>query len=104
MAQAMQKTVSCVLIALIALISAHLWLQDGAIQEQKRLKANLEDIEYKNEIARRRNEVLQHEVTALRNGDADAIEGAARHELGMMHSNEIFVSFAGEKKDAKDLP
>lgn len=81
------------LFALLAIVQAQLWLGQGSLPHVNALRQELEQQKLANEEARRKMEQLSAEVTDLKQG-LSMVEERARHELGMVKTNEIFVQVA----------
>jgi cell division protein FtsB len=95
------KSLTIILIVLIALMQYPLWIGKGSwfrvwnlnhqIDAQKKINAD-------NQI---RNNVLNAEVTDLKQGFS-AIEERARNELGMIKQDEIFFQVTNHEKEKKE--
>jgi cell division protein FtsB len=95
------KSLTIIFIVLIALIQYPLWIGKGSwfrvwnlnhqIDAQKKINAD-------NQI---RNNVLNAEVTDLKQGFS-AIEERARSELGMIKQDEIFFQVTNHEKEKKE--
>ena len=96
------KSLTIIFIVLIALIQYPLWIGKGSwfrvwnlihqIDAQKKINAD-------NQI---RNNVLNAEVTDLKQGFS-AIEERARNELGMIKQDEIFFQVTNHEKETEQL-
>jgi len=96
------KSLTIIFIVLIALIQYPLWIGKGSwfrvwnlnhqIDVQKKINAD-------NQI---RNNVLDAEVTDLKQGFS-AIEEGARSELGMIKQDEIFFQVTNHEKETEQL-
>lgn len=87
------RLVPLVLIALLAIIQAQLWLGKGGVPSVAELERELQQQKAANEEARLQIEQLNAEVNDLKEG-LNMVEERARHELGMVKPNEIFVQIA----------
>jgi len=87
------RLVPIVLFALLAIVQAQLWLGPGSLPHVSELRQELAQQKQANEEARRRMEQLRAEVNDLKEG-LNMVEERARHELGMVKTNEIFVQIA----------
>jgi cell division protein FtsB len=87
------RLVPMVLIALLAIIQAQLWLGKGGVPTVAELECELKQQNVANEEAHRKIDQLNAEVNDLKEG-LNMVEERARHELGMVKSNEIFVQIA----------
>jgi cell division protein FtsB len=84
------RLVPIVLFALLAIVQAQLWFGPGGPPHVSELRQELAQQKLANEEARRRMEQLSAEVNDLKEG-LNMVEERARHELGMVKANEIFV-------------
>ena len=87
------RLVPIVLIALLAIVNAQLWFGRGSLPNVAKLERDLQAQKASNEEARRTNEQLNAEVNDLKEG-LNMVEERARHELGMVKPNEIYVQIA----------
>jgi cell division protein FtsB len=87
------RLVPIVLFALLAIVQAQLWFGPGSLPHVRELRQELAQQKQANEEARRRMEQLSAEVNDLKEG-LNMVEERARHELGMVKANEIFVQIA----------
>ena len=87
------RIVPIVLIALLAIVQAQLWFGRGGMPNVAELERELQQQKVANETARRQIEQLSAEVNDLKEG-LNMVEERARHELGMVKPNEIFVQIA----------
>jgi cell division protein FtsB len=87
------RLVPIVLFALLAMVQAQLWFGPGSLPHVSELRQELAQQKQANEEARRRMEQLSAEVSDLKEG-LNMVEERARHELGMVKANEIFVQIA----------
>ena len=84
------RTVALLLLVLLGIIHAQLWLGRGSVPQVNALRQDVARQTQANEQAKLRNEQLAHEVRDLQEG-LDMVEEQARHELGMVKPNEVFV-------------
>ena len=87
------RLVPIVLFALLAIVQAQLWFGPGGLPHVSELRQELAQQKQANEEARRRMDQLSAEVNDLKEG-LNMVEERARHELGMVKANEIFVQIA----------
>lgn len=87
------RLVPIVLVALLAIIQAQLWLGKGGIPSVAELERALQEQKAGNEEAHRKIDQLSAEVNDLKEG-LNMVEERARHELGMVKPNEIYVQIA----------
>ena len=83
------KTLSVVLMALIALIQYPLWLGKGSWFRVWEVDQQIKSQREKNTKLQTRNNILDAEVRDLKQG-LDAIEERARSEMGMIKQDEVF--------------
>ena len=84
------RGVAVLLLVLLGILHAQLWWGRGSVPEVNALRQDLAAQQAANEAARQRNQQLASEVNDLKEG-LDMVEELARHELGMVKPNEIFV-------------
>ena len=87
------RTVPSVLVALLVILQGQLWLGRGGVPTVAELERELQQQKATNEEARRKIEQLSAEVNDLKEG-LNMVEERARHELGMVKPNEIYVQIA----------
>lgn len=87
------RLVPALLITLLVIVQAQLWFGRGSLRNVAELERQLQQEKQANEEARRVNEQLSAEVNDLKEG-LNMVEERARHELGMVKPNEIFVQIA----------
>jgi cell division protein FtsB len=95
------KVFGAILVALIVLIQYPLWVGKGGWLTAWRLEDKLEKEKAKNKRLEARNSALAAEVRDLKQG-TEAIEERARHELGMLRSDEIFFQYVPGKKSGSE--
>jgi cell division protein FtsB len=95
------KVLGAILVALIVLIQYPLWVGKGGWLTAWRLEDKLEKEKAKNKRLEARNSALAAEVRDLKQG-TEAIEERARHELGMLRSDEIFFQYVPGKKSGSE--
>ena len=91
------RYVSIALIALLALVHAELWFGKGGAPRMMDLAAKLADQQAQNTTARARNAQTDAEVRDLKEG-LEMVEERARHELGMLKPDEIYVQVARARR------
>jgi len=84
------RAVALLLAVLLLGVQAQLWLGRGGVPQVRELRERLQVQEAANEQSRQRNAELASEVRDLQDG-LEMVEEVARHELGMVRPNEIFV-------------
>ena len=78
-----------ILLILLVVLQYRLWIAEGSIAEQQRLKAQVEEFMRVNETLRARNAVLEREVLELQSGNA-GVEQRAREDLNLVREGETF--------------
>ena len=81
---------TAILVALLALMQYPLWLGEGGWLAVRQGSHKLDTQKTLNQRLFERNEILQAEVSDLKQG-REAIEERARSELGMIAPDEIFI-------------
>lgn len=94
------RLVRLVLVVVLVLIQVPLWFGEGGWLKVRERERKLVEQRKTNADLRARNAALEAEVRDLRDGTA-AIEERARHELGMIKSDEIFVQVLDPKAKAE---
>jgi cell division protein FtsB len=79
-----------VLIALLLILQGQIWLGKGGVPTVIELEKKIKEQNELNVKAKRLNGQLSSEVNDLKEG-LNTVEERARHELGMVKANEIFV-------------
>jgi cell division protein FtsB len=77
----------------LVILQGQLWLGRGGVPTVAELERELAQQKATNEEARRKIEQLSAEVNDLKEG-LNMVEERARHELGMVKPNEIYVQIA----------
>ena len=78
------------LIALLLMLQGQIWLGKGSVLTVIDLEYKIQEQNELNAKAKRINGQLSSEVNDLKEG-LNTVEERARHELGMVKANEIFV-------------
>jgi cell division protein FtsB len=78
------------LIALLLILQGQIWLGKGSVPTVIDLEYKIQEQNELNAKAKRSNGQLNSEVNDLKEG-LNTVEERARHELGMVKANEIFV-------------
>ena len=88
-----------ILLVLLAVLQYRLWIAEGSIAEQQRLKQQVQQFIDENEQLRERNAVLEREVLELQTGNA-GVEQRAREQLNLVREGETYYQMeeAGAKK------
>lgn len=84
------RLVPIVLVTLLLLLQGQLWFGRGSLSHVAELEEKVQQKKATNDASRRTNEQLKAEVNDLKEG-LNMVEERARHELGMVKPNEIFV-------------
>ena len=79
-----------ILIALLLILQGQIWLGKGSVPTVIDLEYKIQEQNELNAKAKRINGQLNSEVNDLKEG-LNTVEERARHELGMVKANEIFV-------------
>ena len=79
-----------ILIALLLILQGQIWLGKGSVPTVIELEYKIQEQNELNAKAKRINGQLNSEVNDLKEG-LNTVEERARHELGMVKANEIFV-------------
>ena len=78
-----------VLLILLVILQYRLWIAEGSLAEQQRLRAQVEEFTRVNEALEARNAVLEREVLELQSGNA-GVEQRAREQLNLVGEGETF--------------
>ena len=78
------------LIALLLILQGQIWLGKGSVPTVIELEHKIQEQNELNAKAKRINGQLNSEVNDLKEG-LNTVEERARHELGRVKANEIFV-------------
>jgi cell division protein FtsB len=84
------RLLPAVLIALLLILQGQIWLGKGGVPTVIELERKIQEQNELNAKAKRLNGQLSSEVNDLKEG-LSTVEERARHELGMVKANEIFV-------------
>ena len=87
------RLVPIVLVTLLLLLQGQLWFGRGSLSHVAELETKVQQKKAANDESRRSNEQLKAEINDLKEG-LNMVEERARHELGMVKPNEIFVQIA----------
>ncbi|MDR3442770.1 MAG: cell division protein FtsB [Legionella sp.] len=86
------RPIFIILIITLVVLQHKLWLGDGNLIQWVSLQKKLAQHEQENNKLVARNKALEAETKELKSGD-QALEEQARHELGMIKSNEVYYQF-----------
>ena len=78
-----------ILLVLLVILQYRLWIAEGSIAEQQRLKVQVEEFIRVNQELQARNTVLEHEVLELQTGNA-GVEQRAREQLNLVREGETY--------------
>ncbi len=78
-----------ILLILLVILQYRLWIAEGSIAEQQRLKAQVEEFTRVNAELEARNAVLEREVLELQTGNG-GVEQRAREQLNLVREGETF--------------
>lgn len=95
------KSLTAIFVVLVVLLQYPLWFGKGSWFRVWNLNHQIEVQKKTNTDNQIRNNVLNAEVTDLKQGFS-AIEERARNELGMIKQDEIFFQVTNHEKDKKD--
>lgn len=87
------RLVPIILVVLLVILQAQLWFGQGSVRHVNELRQELAQQKLANEEAKRKMDQLSAEVNDLKEG-LNMVEERARHDLGMIKANEIFVQIA----------
>ena len=85
-----KRLLPAALIALLLILQGQIWLGKGSVPTVIDLEYKIQEQNDLNAKAKRINGQLNSEVNDLKEG-LNTVEERARHELGMVKANEIFV-------------
>jgi cell division protein FtsB len=89
------KALIITLSGIFLVLQYQLWVGDGSVAELRRLETDVEERRLENEKLDQRNQELESEVVALKEG-LDAIEERARTDLGMIRDDETYYLIIDE--------
>ena len=84
------RLLPAILIAVLLILQGQIWLGKGSVPTVIELENKIQVQNELNAKAKRINGQLNSEVNDLKEG-LNTVEERARHELGMVKANEIFV-------------
>ncbi|MBD3893497.1 cell division protein FtsB [Hydrogenophaga sp.] len=88
-----RRLIPALLLGLLLLLHAQLWFGRGNVAQVAAWREQLAAQQAENRAAQQRNDQIASEVRDLQEG-LEMVEELARHELGMVKPNEIFIQFA----------
>jgi cell division protein FtsB len=86
-----------ILLVLLVVLQYRLWIAEGSMAEQQRLKRQVEEFVRQNEKLQQRNAVLEREVLELQSGNA-GVEQRAREQLNLVREGETFYQMEAESE------
>jgi cell division protein FtsB len=95
------KSLTIIFVVLVALMQYPLWFGKGSWLRVWSLNNQIEVQKKTNNDNQIRNNVINAEVSDLKQGFS-AIEERARNELGMTKQDEVFFQVTNPEKDKKD--
>jgi cell division protein FtsB len=78
-----------ILVTILVVLQYRLWIAEGSLAEQQRLKAQVEEFTRVNTQLRDRNAVLEREVLELQTGNK-GVEQRAREQLNLVREGETY--------------
>jgi cell division protein FtsB len=91
----MSRPATLILLILLIFLQGQLWFGRGSLPDVMRLRDVLHEQIAKNKTSLLANQRLEAELRDLRDGK-EMVEERARHEIGMIRSQEIFVQYPGK--------
>lgn len=88
---------------MLLLLNLQLWFGPSSVIAFKELQQDIRVIRLESAQLHQRNHMLAEEIIELREG-LDAIEERARHELGMIAQDEVFVWIVPENSPLLNMP
>lgn len=89
-----------VLLVLLVILQYRLWIAEGSVAEQRRLKTQVEEFTRVNAELEARNAVLEREVLELQSGNA-GVEQRAREQLNLVREGETYYHVEDDAPSAK---
>lgn len=89
-----------VLLVLLVILQYRLWIAEGSVAEQQRLKTQVEEFTRVNAELEARNAVLEREVLELQSGNA-GVEQRAREQLNLVREGETYYHVEDDAPAAK---
>ncbi len=89
-----------VLLVLLVILQYRLWIAEGSVAEQQRLKTQVEEFTRVNAELEARNAVLEREVLELQSGNA-GVEQRAREQLNLVREGETYYHVEDDAPSAK---
>ena len=89
-----------ILLVLLVILQYRLWMAEGSIAEQQRLKVQVEEFIQVNRELQARNTVLEHEVLELQSGNA-GVEQRAREQLNLVREGETYYQVEEDEPPAQ---
>lgn len=92
-----------ILLILLVILQYRLWIAEGSIAEQQRLKVQVEEFIRVNEELQARNAVLEREVLELQSGNA-GVEQRAREQLNLVRKGETYYQVEEDEPSSPTAP
>ena len=93
-----------ILLVLLVILQYRLWIAEGSIAEQQRLKTQVKEFTRINEELEARNAVLEREVLELQTRNA-GVEQRAREQLNLVREGETYYQVEdADTSDASSAP
>ena len=92
-----------ILLILLVILQYRLWIAEGSIAEQQRLKVQVEEFIRVNEELQARNAVLEREVLELQSGNA-GVEQRAREQLNLVRKGETYYQVEEDEPSSPPAP
>jgi cell division protein FtsB len=89
------RWVTALLLVLLVVVQGQIWFGRASVAQVRRQTEELQQQELANARARERNARLAAEVEDLRTG-LETVEEIARHELGLVKPNEVYIHIQGD--------
>ena len=87
------------LVVILVALQYRLWIAEGSLAEQQRLKGQVEEYTRINKDLKARNAVLEREVMELQTGN-EGVEQRAREQLNLVREGETFYQLV----EPEDIP
>ncbi len=94
----MARWLLALLIGILVLLQYRLWIGNNSLAERNRLEQAIEQQRQENARLEARNQLIQRQVEALREGNEE-IEARARQELGLIREGETFYLILDAEQD-----
>ncbi len=92
----MQRGLLVLVAVIFLLVQYRLWIGENSLAERQRLEAEIAAQRLEIDRLKARNEIVEREVRALREGQGE-LEARAREELGLVKDGETFYLILDEE-------